>query len=249
MLFVATTEAASTAPEFINWLSYAFILVVAAGFSLGLRRLGSLEEQHNLRRWVPAAHVAIWTIAASLVVMGVASYGFTTTLVLLVLALVALGAAGLGWLRSILAGLVLFSEAELSPGDRVQVGEYQGEVVSVGIRALRIRDVHGSTHDIPHARLVEEPLSRFPDYGDVTCTIDVELASNDEPDEVLKTLRTVVGLAPLASPRRRPEAFLMEPPAAGADLRVRVRAYPCAAEHREAFRSDILRRVSQRFSP
>ena len=249
MFLIATAEATSTAPEFINWLSYALILIVAAGFSVGVHRLGNLEEQHNLRRWVPAAHVAIWTIAAGLVVVGVASYGFTTTLVLLVLALIALGAAGLGWLRSVLAGLVLFSEGELSPGDRVQVGEYHGEVVSVGIRTLRIRDVHGVTHDIPHARLVEEPLSRFPDYGDVTCTIDFELESSDEPDQVLETLRTVIGLAPLASPRRRPEAFLIEPPAAGADLQIRVRAYPCAAEHREAFRSDILRRVSQRFSP
>ena len=247
MWIVATTEMVQTGPELIHWIGYLLIVGIAGGLSAGLRRLTRMEAGRSLQRWVPAAHVGIWLVALVLVVVGVASYGFSTSLLLVLLAFAVMVIAGLGWLRSVLAGVVLFAESEISPGDRIQVGEHKGVVVSVGIRSLRIRAVDGVIHDIPHQALLETPLSRFPSSGDLICAIDLELNSGEKPEELLERLRTIAGLAPLASPRRRPEAFFREPPVPGEVLKVRLHAYPCSSEYSEELRSEVLRRVAKRF--
>lgn len=249
MIVISTIEAGATATGLMTWMGYLMALVVAAGFSLGLRRLAAREGRHRVRRWVQAAHLAIWTGAAAIVIIAAASQGFTTTLVVLLLGLVALGVAGLGWWRSMLAGLVLFSEAEISPGDRIEVGRFRGEVLSMGIRSLRLRDSEGVIHDIPHSDLIEKPVSRFSEAGEITCRIDVEIDADGDPREVLETVRAVVGLAPLASPTRRPDAYLKVQPLPGKPMQISIRAYPASAQYSEEFRSDVLRRLATRFSP
>ena len=233
--------------ELISWVGYALILLVALGFSVGLRRLSELEERRRLQRWVPAAHVVVWGVAASMVILGVASYGFTSTLVLVVLVVAGVGVAAYGWFRNILAGLVLVSEADITSGDHLEVTGLRGEVESLGIRSLRLRDADGVVHDIPHSVLLETPVSKFPDIGELALNWTVFVAGKQSPEETLQRVKMLVGLAPLSSPRRQPQALLGAPPVTGQPLEVMIRAYPCSAEHTEALKSDILRRLAEAF--
>lgn len=246
MLFVATAEAGAT-PELINWVGYGLILLVAAGFSVGLRRLATMEDKRRLQRWVPAAHVVVWVLAASFVILGVASFGFTSTLVLVVLATVGVGVAALGWLRNVFAGLVMVSEADLHRGDHVAIAGIRGEVESIGIRSLKVRDTQGIVHDLPHSVVMEQPMARFPDAGELALEVFLRVKTQLVAEEALERIQTIVGLAPLSSPRRRAEALLAAPPAGDQWLDVMIRAFPCSSEHTEGLRSDVLRRLSERF--
>lgn len=224
------------------------ILIVAAGLSLGLRSLSSLPgERFRVRRWVPTLHVAIWALAVAVLVMAVASKGFTTTLLLVLLALSGVVVAGMGWLRNVVAGLILFSEDRLAPGDRIEVGDHRGEVIHMGVRSIQLRDLEAVVHDIPYVDLVSGPISRFSDAVDALCEFEMELNTDDDPQKVLQTVQRIAGLAPLASPRRKPRAFLKEPPVPGEALKVEVRSHPFSADQRDAYRSDVMRRLKQRF--
>ena len=247
-LSLVATAATTVSPQTINWVGYLLVLLVALGFSVGLRRLATREEQGRLQRWVPAAHVVVWLLAGSIVILGVASFGFTSTLVLVVLFTVGVGVAALGWLRDVFAGLVMISESELHRGDHVEIGGVRGEVEAIGIRSLKVRDTDGIVHDLPHRVVMEKPVARFPDAGELALEMCVRVKTELSVEEALQRVQTIAGLAPLSSPRRRAEALLAAPPAAEREwLEMRVRVYPCTPEHREGLRSDVLRRLAERF--
>lgn len=245
-LFIA--NAASEAPGFGAWLSFFLVIILAGGLSMILRRVAGRQNRRRLQRWVPATHIAIWTFALLLLFAQLSGFGLTAPLVLAILLLLGVGIGTMGWLRNILSGLVLFFESQIRPGDRIEVNGIRGEVLQLGVRSLRVRDAEGVIHEIPHSALLESPMARFPEAGEATCLIDLELPETENPEALLDQIRRIVGLAPLASPRRRPEAFLVQPPGKGKNLQIKVRAYPASSEVSEAFRSDVLRRIADRLS-
>lgn len=242
-MIIATTQT----PQWSHWFAFLLIFVVAALFSVGLRRLSKSGGAHRIRRWVPVAHVVVWAVAIAFVVVAVASQGITSALIVVILALGGLLVAARGWLRNVFAGLVLFSEADIARGDRIEVGDCRGEVLSIGVRSVQLRDVDGVVHDVPHAEFVEHRISRFADVADAACEIELELMTDAEAADVLEMVRLIAARAPLASPRRRPRAYLERPPRQGEPLQIRVQSYPFSVDHRQEYRSDVMRRVHQHF--
>ncbi len=240
--------AAAEGGEEIRWVGYLVVLAAAAAISLGIRRVASAQGRFRLRRWVPAMHVAVWMSAVGLVVVGIAAHGFTTALLLVLLALAGVALAGMELLRDVAAGLVILSESKLAVGERIEVAGRRGEVISIGLRSVQLCDVDGIVHDIPHSELTGGPISHFSDVADAVCEFEMEFETDDEPEDVLRTVRLVAGLAPLASPKRRPQAHLKEPPRSGEPLKVQIRSYPFSADQRDAYRSDVVQRLQRRFS-
>lgn len=234
-------------PQTINWIAYLLLLAIAAGFSLGLRRIAHLQSRFRLQRWVPLAHILIWTLATGAVLVALASQGLTTGLGLFVLALLAFFITGLDWLRHVAAGLVLLNEPHLRPGERIQVGDRRGRIQSIGLRSLQLRDDDGVLHDIPHRTLIDQPSSRYPHQDDAPCQLELRLHVDDDPSQVLQRLQRIAGLAPLASPRKAPRAFLSQPPKKGQPLHITLQAYPFSSDHRDPFKSDLLTRIERAF--
>ena len=72
---------------------------------------------------------------------------------------VALGFAFKDYASSIIAGIVGLFEAPYSVGDRIQIGEFYGEVISYGIRAVKIQTPDDNTITIPHNKIWTEAIS------------------------------------------------------------------------------------------
>ncbi len=72
---------------------------------------------------------------------------------------VALGFAFKDYASSIIAGIVGLFESPYGVGDRIKIGEYYGEVVSYGLRSVRIQTPDDNTIVIPHNKIWTEAVS------------------------------------------------------------------------------------------
>ena len=243
MIFATMTES----PDLFTGLFYLAIVAVAVLISVGLRRLTVHGEEARQRRWVPAVYILVWSLALLFILLHLASFGFGPVLVLAIIGLVGLASASMGWLRDVVAGLLLMSEGQLATCDRIEVGQSRGEIVELGVRAASLRDLDGITRLIPYREVLGSPVARFDDDADTICEVDLRVDTDEEPLKVVEIVQTIASAAPLASPRRRPQVHLIDTPSSAGPLTLRLICFPADSEHRLAYRSDIVQRVQRRF--
>ncbi len=157
-----------------------------------------------------------------------ASYAFSSLLHYLILALgfvlglgvlgvdltkvsVLLGAFGVGLgfglqsvVNNFVSGLILLFERPVHVGDIIEVGDLQGEVRRIGIRASTVRTWHGADIIVPNAQFITEKVTNWT-LSDQLRRIDLPVGVNygAAPQQVIELLETVAR----ANPR-----VLQEPP-------------------------------------
>lgn len=109
-----------------------------------------------------------WTVVGLAVLLAADQLGVQTAtvqrLIFMTLALVGVAAAlavGLG--GTALAGNVVagrYVDDRLRVGERIEVGEYSGELVEVGIASVSVAEPDGTTVEIPHSYLLDRPVRR-----------------------------------------------------------------------------------------
>ncbi|MEL6815918.1 MAG: mechanosensitive ion channel family protein [Cyanobacteria bacterium J06598_3] len=72
---------------------------------------------------------------------------------------VTIGFAFKDYASSIIAGVVNLIERPFRMGDRIQIGEYYGEVVDYGLRGLQLQTPDDNAVTIPHSATWSEPIS------------------------------------------------------------------------------------------
>ena len=147
----------------------------------------------NLRPGLPYA-------LSSLVKYAIVSVGFVLALLALGVNLnrvtVLGGALGVGVgfglqniVNNFVSGLILLFERPVRVGDGVQIGDVQGEVRRIGIRATTVRAWEGAEVIVPNSQLVAERVTNWTpaDYRR-RLDIPVNVAYGTAPDKVLQVL-------------------------------------------------------------
>lgn len=155
---------------FLPKLGVALVLVWLGAVAATL--LGRLTSGTLRRLGVTGAELlakaVYWTVLGLAILLAADQLGVETAavqrLVLVSLALVGAAAAlavGLG--GTALAGNVVagrYVDDRFRVGERIEVGEYSGEVVEVGIASVSVAERDGSTVEIPHSYLLDRPVRR-----------------------------------------------------------------------------------------
>ena len=150
----------------------------------------------------------------SLVKYAIVSVGFVLALLALGINLnrvtVLGGALGVGVgfglqniVSNFVSGLILLFERPVRVGDAVQIGDVQGEVRRIGIRATTVRAWEGAEVIVPNSQLVAERVTNWTpaDYRR-RLDIPVNVAYGSAPDKVIQVLTEVAQSHPdvVASP-------------------------------------------------
>ncbi|MEO0924258.1 MAG: mechanosensitive ion channel domain-containing protein [Cyanobacteria bacterium J06643_13] len=101
-------------------------------------------------------------------------------------AAVALGFAFKDYASSIIAGIVGIFEGAYRVGDRVKIGEDYGEVVSYGLRGIRVQTPNDNTVTIPHSKMWTESISNS-NAGELEAQVVTEFYFAHEVDTELVT--------------------------------------------------------------
>ena len=99
---------------------------------------------------------------------------------------VALGFAFKDYASSIIAGIVGIFEGSYRVGDRVKIGEDYGEVVSYGLRGIRVQTPSDNVVTIPHSKIWTESISNS-NAGELEAQVVTEFYFAHEVDTELVT--------------------------------------------------------------
>lgn len=91
-----------------------------------------------------------------------------------------------------ISGLIILFERPISIGDRVMVGDIEGDVTEINIRSTKIRTLNNISIIVPNSEFVSQDVINY-SHGDPTFRVDVEVgvSYNSDLDTVLKCLQEV----------------------------------------------------------
>ncbi len=190
------------------------------------------------RRWMPNVRAVIW-LAAIVVVTGYVLSRRPTDVAMLIALPLALG-LGLSlrdYFANALAGLVLSVTRPFKAGDRIELEDIVGQVVSVGLSHTQLTTQGGREMRVPNRTLItrEYRISRT-GYRDLAVEVSLMIPDGVGLPKAKKCAYTSAIVSRYASPRRRPEVFVETN---DAEVRLRVRAYACDPSQLDAYKSDL----------
>ncbi len=90
------------------------------------------------------------------------------------------------------AGLILLFERPISVGDRITVGETEGDVLDINMRSTTIRSVDNIAIIVPNSEFIANQVTNW-SYGDkkVRLNVEVGVSYSSDLDTVLRSIREV----------------------------------------------------------
>jgi small-conductance mechanosensitive channel len=196
----------------------AFLLTLLAAYLLSAFIRFVLEEDvYSRTRIATGQSYAV----SSLLNYSILAIGFVVALGVLGLDLnkvtVLLGAFGVGigfGLQSVVnnfvSGLILLFERPIHVGDTVQVGNFQGRVRRIGIRASIVRTAQGAEIIVPNAQLITQDVTNWT-LSDRLRRIDLPVAviAGAAPKKVIELIEAVARAHPQVLDDPAPRCLFM----------------------------------------
>lgn len=112
-----------------------------------------------IKRLSPISRITIWSLAIYIVIAGIMAPPFETVLTIAASIGIAVGFASQDILRNIFGGIMIILDRPFQVGDKIQVGEHYGEVLSIGLRSSRVVTPDDSVVSIPNGELMNKAVS------------------------------------------------------------------------------------------
>lgn len=164
-------------------------------------------------------------------------------------AAVAIGIALKDVVASIIAGVILLFDRPFQVGDRVSFNDTYGEIVSIGLRSVRLNTLDDNLVTIPNSRFITEMVaSGNAGALDMMVVCDFHL-SLDADIELAQSLIHEVVVTSRFAYLKKPVNFVLNEVviAERLALQMKVKAYVIDVYYEKAFQSDIVKRVSRLF--
>ena len=162
---------------------------------------------------------------------------------------VALGFALKDIVASLVAGILLLFDRPFRVGDRVTFGDTYGEIVSIGLRTVRLVTLDDNLVTIPNSRFITDVVaSGNAGELDMMVVTDFHVSLDADLEQVRRLIEEVVVTSRYAY-LKKPVSFAIEEVEVARTLgiRMRTKAYVLDVRYEKEFQSDLVMRVSQLF--
>lgn len=163
---------------------------------------------------------------------------------------VAVGIALKDVVASVIAGLVLLFDRPFIVGDRVQFGDTYGEIISIGLRSVRLQTLDDNIITIPNSRFMNEMVASG-NFGALEMMIvcDFHIALNADIEKAKEIIREVIVTSRYAY-LKKPVSFAINEVeiAECLAIRIKAKAYVLDIRYEKAFQSDVVTRAAQLFN-
>lgn len=164
-------EARSTLSEFENLISVGTIIVIVLLLivtyfinRLIVVILDNLSERFTkyrlgIKRLVPVFRLFVWAFAFYIIIAGIINPPLGTIITVLASIGIAVGFAAQDILKNVFGGFMIILDRPFQVGDKIEVGDHYGEVLSIGLRSSRIVTPDDSIVSIPNGELMNKAVS------------------------------------------------------------------------------------------
>lgn len=134
----------------------------------------STRYRIGLKGIIPIFRILAWTFVIFIVV-GVIFAPPIESLVVVTGSLgIAIGLASQDIIKNIFGGIITLFDRPFQVGDKVEIGDYYGEVKSIGLRSTRVVTPDDSTISIPNADIMTKSVSNA-NSGEANCQVVAEI--------------------------------------------------------------------------
>ncbi|MGM0588365.1 MAG: mechanosensitive ion channel family protein [Bacteroidota bacterium] len=178
------------------------LLIASYWFNrLVARILNTISERFTnyrlfIKRLVPIIRVSIWIFIIYIIIEGVLNPPFQTIVTLMASVGLAVGFASQDTLKNIFGGFMIILDRPFQIGDKIEVGDYYGEVLQIGLRSTRVVTPDDSIVSIPNSELVTRSVSNA-NSGALYCQVVAEIYLPAELD--IPTVKDLAYKAALSS--------------------------------------------------
>ncbi len=225
-------------------------LYTSRGLVHVLDTLAERSAEHRLlyKRLVPVVRLTLWGIAVYVIIVVIFGLGAQELVAAATAIGVAVGFAAQDLLKNVFGGIVILIDQAFQVGDRINVLDTYGEVVSIGLRSTRIVTPDDNFVTVPNAQIINEQVSNA-NSGDIDCQVVTDLylphtADEFRAEEIAFEAATNSSFAYLDKPV---EVLVNETLQETPYLHVQVKAYVLDARHERKLRSDITKRARRAF--
>ncbi|MGM0545245.1 MAG: mechanosensitive ion channel family protein [Bacteroidota bacterium] len=138
------------ATYFLNWLTVYVLDNLSEKFTR--YRLG-------IKRTIPIIRLVIWSFAIYIIIAGIINPPLSTIITVLASVGIAVGFAAQDILKNIFGGFIIIMDRPFQVGDKIEVAEHYGEVLSIGLRSSRMVTPDDSVVTIPNSELMNKAVS------------------------------------------------------------------------------------------
>ncbi|NGP88185.1 mechanosensitive ion channel family protein [Fodinibius halophilus] len=257
-------DAESTLKEFKNLISFGsilgiIILLIITYFAnkLVVIILDNLSERFTnyrlgIKRTVPVFRLFIWVFALYVIIAGVINPPVGTVLTVLASVGIAVGFAAQDILKNIFGGFMIILDRPFQVGDKIEVGNYYGEVLAIGLRSSRVVTPDDSIVSIPNGELMNKAVSNA-NAGALDCMVVAEIFLPMDVDvEAVKRIAYKAVVSSRYVYLQKPVSVIMlnEVHEENFIVKLRVKAYVLDIRYEFPFKSDmtelILRELKER---
>ncbi len=134
----------------------------------------STHYRITIKGIIPVIRILGWTFVFYVIIAGIFKPPAETLLAVLASLGIAIGFAAQDIFKNIFGGIMILFDRPFQVGDKIEVGEYYGEVVKIGLRSTRIVTADDSLVSIPNSNIMNQSVSNS-NAGQPNCQVVAEI--------------------------------------------------------------------------
>jgi small-conductance mechanosensitive channel len=225
------------------------ILIIVAGFYLLkiitkiLQHIAGRRIRHgtSLKRTISILRLAGWSLIAYIVIAVVIQPPFEIIIVILATIGIAVGLASQDLLKNVFGGIMILFDQPYKVGDKIQVGENYGQVLTIGLRSTKIVNDNDAVVCIPNSLIMTQFVSNS-NLGEPHCQVFTEVYLPIDINTVLvRDIALEVARVSKYVYLKKPISvlFFNEVKEKRSLLKMRLKAYVLDIKHEFAFKSEM----------
>lgn len=134
----------------------------------------STKYRITIKSYVPVVKIVSWVVMIGIIIGGIFHPPAATILAFSASVGVAVGFAAQDILKNIFGGIMILFDRPFMVGDKIEVGNYYGEVVEIGLRYTRVTTPDDNLVSIPNSELMNSSVSNA-NAGEPNCQVVAEI--------------------------------------------------------------------------
>lgn len=226
--------------------SIIFLIIGYLGIRFVAFILESLAERTTkyritIKGLVPIIKILGWIFILFIIIAGIIQPPISTIIAVTASIAIAVGFAAQDILKNIFGGIMILVDRPFKVGDKIEAGNYYGEVVEIGLRSIRLVTPDDSLVSVPCGELMVKSVSNV-NSGEPTCQVVAEIYLPITVDtERVRQIATEAAQVSKYIYLNKPVVvlFFNEIKERRSYLKMRLKAYVADIRYEFAFKSDM----------
>ncbi|WP_041698773.1 mechanosensitive ion channel family protein [Thalassoporum mexicanum] len=204
-----------------------------------------LRFRLSVKQSIPFWKAFLFGLAAALLINLFLNLSPNNVLAITGTAAVAIGFAFKDYASSLIAGIIALFEGPYQVGDRVKIDDYYGEIVSYGLRGIKIQTPDDNIVTIPHNKIWTEAIANS-NKGSLEAQViaDFYFAHATDVEMIIDILYQVAYTSKYTQLTLPILVVMDEKPFA---THFKLKCYPIDARDEFIYKTDLLKRAKQAF--